>query len=446
MKTILITSFHPHISRNILHDHFLGLLNPGTGCKVILLVPDSKISYFRNRYADVSVHVEGVPVHTSSATKHGLFFKRIARLMLPTNSALLQNRVKLHKQGGRAYFMGFFALRLLGHIRLFRTLVRFLDFHFSPKYTFEHIFAKHRVDLIFSTDVQNEDDVLLLQTAKRRNIPTVSMVRSWDNLTVHGLIRLIPDTLVVGSELLKKRAISIHDVPSDRIQVIGIPHHDKYIKERIETKDAFFKRIGVPSGKKVILFAPIGDRYLVRNDIDMTVLRILATLDVFVIVRFPPGDNVTLNGLNRPENMYYDFPGSGFVQKGLAEISTKDDEMLLAELAYCDVVVTGPSTVGLEAMIFDKPTIVVDFYPDNRHYLERVTYDFDHLADILSTGGLRRARTKEEFLRAIYCYLENPRLDEEKRRVVRGMQFPFLDGKNSERLFLVIKEVLHRHV
>jgi len=83
-------------------------------------------------------------------------------------------------------------LSKLGHIKLYRKLLRWADFHFMPKKFYKEYFEKYKPDLIFASDVFSAPDVNLLREARARGIFTIGMVRSWDNVTSKGMNRVIP--------------------------------------------------------------------------------------------------------------------------------------------------------------------------------------------------------------------------------------------------------------
>ena len=74
MKTVFVTSFHPHISRNILSTDALATVQSAPDTRVVLVVPDYKKEYFASRFGGEHVIIEGVPTYQASKTWRGLFF------------------------------------------------------------------------------------------------------------------------------------------------------------------------------------------------------------------------------------------------------------------------------------------------------------------------------------------------------------------------------------
>lgn len=122
----------------------------------------------------------------------------------------------------------------------------------------------------------------------------------------------------------------------------------------------------------------------------------------------------------------------------------EDMRHLINSLYHSDVVVA-VSSIGLEAIVFDKPTIsLVLEHPGVRYWFSALRFrdSFYHWREMMKCGGIRMADTSEEFIDAINLYLENPRLDAEGRACVRERFVEPYDGKATERLTQVILDML----
>ncbi len=64
-------------------------------------------------------------------------------------------------------------------------------------------------------------DHFVLDEARRRGIPSVCVVLSWDNLYSRGPMCRRPDYLMVWSEVMRQQAVEVHQFPADRISVVG---------------------------------------------------------------------------------------------------------------------------------------------------------------------------------------------------------------------------------
>lgn len=135
--------------------------------------------------------------------------------------------------------------------------------------------------------------------------------------------------------------------------------------------------------------------------------------------------------------MVYDRPGFVFKEEkfGDREISPEDDQRLIDSIYWCDLVISGPTSICLDSILLNKPVIAVNFYPSQRNFYEQITaYHRDHIKKLLATGGVKYITEKKYFLPAIDEYFKNPKLDSQGRAKARAMWFSHADGQASQRL------------
>lgn len=438
MKTIFITSFHPLISRNVFSTDIISRLTSRGDLRVVALVPDYKKDFFEKNYGQANVIFEGIATGISARSKRVGFFKRLAEAMPNTKRAAIGRWRTLSgkAKSPAVYYLFYFPIGMLGRFLWFHKLVRFVDFYLSPKGRFTDAINCYHPDLIFSTDIQNESDVALMQDAKRADIFIAGMVRSWDNLTTRAL-RIIPDRILVHNEIIREEAVRLHGVPSSRIITVGIPHYDRYVKGPTMERKRFFETIGADHDKKLIVYFPVCDYRLLENNVDRMMLEILSTFGENILVRFPPAASVAIGDFAKQKYMTFDRPGHIFEEKRVddRDITVEDDTRLINALAWCDAVVSGPSTAVIDAAFFDKPIILVDFYPRQITATEKIyEYGAEHMASILESGGVRVAKSRDEFLNLIEQYLRHPELDRAGRRKIVEEQCWRADAQSSQRI------------
>lgn len=472
MKTIFISCFHGYISRNILATDALRILASREDIRVVIFVPREKTDFFIKRFSGLPSHpgshsyevveedgrganqmqgshtltgaggpriaIEGVPFGPPSNYSFlSLCAKRVAKFGLNSSSTQIERRIKWKQEGKFFYFLCTSTLAFaLSRSRMLRCLMRFFDYAASPKKRYATYFAKYHPDLLFITDMQNERDVELAHNARRCGVRIYGMVRSWDNLTLHGLLRFLPETLLVTAPAVRDSAMQYNDMSSEHIRVVGIPHYDKYLRGPEMTKEDFFAREGLNPAKKTCFWAPISDYYLPKNDIDSFVFHLLGSLPYQVLVRFSPSLEVkALENTAAYANMRIDRPGIKLGDAG-AEMRQEDDERLMQELAFSDVIICGPSTLALDAMVYDKPVILVDFHPSPQPYLQSVArrYDYDHFRAAVATGGVTLARSEKELRDLIDDAIKNPSRNREGRERLHQLYIGSRDGKSGMRL------------
>ena len=94
-----------------------------------------------------------------------------------------------------------------------------------------------------------------LKAARRLGIPTGICVASWDNLTGKGLLRFVPERVLVWNETQRREAVELHGIPSGRIVATGAPRFDAWF-ERSPTAapDEFKRKVGVDAARPYLLY------------------------------------------------------------------------------------------------------------------------------------------------------------------------------------------------
>ena len=196
MNTIFISCFFNLVVRNLLETNFFKRIKDRPGLKIILLVPEKNADFFQKEFGGLSMIIERIPFRPLS--KINLLFHVWSWNLLNTKSKKIHRLVELGKR--RNYLNYFFNsfIAWTGSFSLVRKIFRFLDYYLIPGGGFKQLFEKYRPDLVFATDLQDLraqefSDSYLVREAKRHNIPTIGMGRSWDSTTTKGLLRTLPD-------------------------------------------------------------------------------------------------------------------------------------------------------------------------------------------------------------------------------------------------------------
>ncbi len=437
-KTIFITSCHPLISRNIISTGILDLLLKNNS-RVVLIVPIQKVDFFTKAFGREGVYVEGVNIKSS---KREGFLKYLSLASLNTNTLNIKRKTEMKGSGSFAKFL---LSNFISHF-----IIRKIEKYSYNNNLFGNLFKKYNPNSVFVTDIQNEIDISLLIEAQSNKIYTLGMVRSWDNLTSKGLIRVIPDRLIVWNEIVRDEAIRFHDIKKDNIVIVGIPHYDDYKKYDYSNKKTFFERIGADINKKIALVIPIGDRYLRDNTVDRDIVAILdkhLPQNFQILVRMPPGDYVRElenkpNQFNRIK-VIYDRSYMATDNIKTTEIRKDDDIHLGQTLFWSDLVISGPSTVVIDSVYMNKPTILFGFDGyEKRDYYDSIRryYDYDNFVPIIKSEGARYTVTIDDFVESVKKYIENPILDDDKRKDLVKKEVSVLDGNSTNKLFKVLIE------
>jgi len=444
-KTIFITSFHGFLSRVLSAGLLSEILNKTT-YNVVIFVYDFKKDFYEKEFSSNRVKIE--PVDHKNIPRLSSFFSGLAFMLLNSGTMKIKNKSKLKNDHNYLTFLFKKLISFLGGFKLVRYIFRKINYFFSDKYFFKKQFDFYRPELVLSLDIKHLFDTQILMEAKSRKIKTMGMVRSWDNLTSKGVLRILPEKLIVHNNLIKEEAVYYNDVNPDNIFIVGVPHYDIYHSFNAMDKSIFLKNLGLESDKKTILFAPMGSRFC---DTDWQIIKILKEArknslipkNVQFIIRMPPTDNINLEELSLDKSFFIDNPGTDIKLAGIKnkEMTTDDAIYLANSLINSDVVITGLSTLLIDSMIFDKPTIAIGFNGnEKKNYHQSVIryFDYDHLVNLKKTRGMRISSSKEDLIKFINLYLEDNNLDEKFRREAVRQQCYLLDGRASERIVNVL--------
>src|SRR5690242_10188491 len=105
MKTLLITSFHSIISRNILLTGVLPLLEASGDIRTVILYPEHKKAFFEAEFKDTPVVIVPVPIAPSKRD----------RLLTHLSLAALNTKTLYNKRRTELKGRGIILSRLLAH-------------------------------------------------------------------------------------------------------------------------------------------------------------------------------------------------------------------------------------------------------------------------------------------------------------------------------------------
>lgn len=446
MKTIFISAYNPFIARNIFNTSVLKNLRERGDLKIVLLVPRAKKEFMEKHYAGANISVEGKDL--DEFINKNKFWYRLAFLLQNTRYVRDQRAERLWKKKNLFGYLNYWRVNLsaliLSNLPLARKVYRRLDYRFSPRDAFQNIFEKYRPELIFSTDIFGETDTLLIREARRRLIPITGMVRSWDNPTTKGVLRVIPEKVIVHSPVMKRELVKLHDCSEEDIFVTGYPQFDDWISGPTLSRDEFFRKIGADPAKRLILFAPAGS---ILSDTDWHLCQILKEAldggylpsDTQFLIRNHPHHPADLSRFEADSRFIIETPGirdKGWSDK-VIEFRPDETDHLRNSIYYSDIVMYIATTLGLDATVFNKPQIMISFDGwEKKPYVRSVRrYNReDCLANLVRCQGTRVVLNKEEWLKSINDYLKDPSLDEAGRDKVLKEHLYKIDGQAGERI------------
>ncbi|MBI3631526.1 MAG: hypothetical protein HY219_01515 [Candidatus Staskawiczbacteria bacterium] len=442
-RVIFISAFNPFVLRNILAGDVLKtVLHQDKDLSVVIFVPEHKTDFFKKEVGSDKVIIEGIK--TGQISRQDVFFRFVGSSLVNTPTIQIHKLVNLNKnKRWLHFFSSWFLIMVASRFRLFKYLVRWLDYFTGRKDYFLEYFTRYQPDLVFVTDVFNDDDVHLLATAKFCGVKTVGMIRSWDNFTTKGLFRIKPDNLLVHNDILKKAATNYGAMNAEKIFVSGIPQYDGYINGTRMPRSDFFKKLDFNPARKVILFSPFGNRF---SDTDW---QLMAMLQEFIernlippaqlLIRLTPNDEVNPGNFVCGKYCYIDKPGYQF-RPGVyrdQELNAQDMNWLADCLYYSDVVVASGASIGIDAAVFGKPAILIYFdgFKDKPYWQSARRFSkYSHGVSVFKTGAMAPVFGREELLNNLNIFLSDPNSNKIARDKMLQEQCWKLDGHSGERI------------
>ncbi|OGD68221.1 hypothetical protein A2996_02150 [Candidatus Campbellbacteria bacterium RIFCSPLOWO2_01_FULL_34_15] len=447
-KTIFIVTFHAYIAKNILNTDIFKILSKNNNLRIVIFVNENKVDYFKNLYQSDNVIIEGLNPVILLNNKHH-FFNRVSKYLIDSHYLHYKRVQKKDTNKNFLKYLRFIFETLV--VKIFsNTPYLYKVFRYSYiKFGYQNLlglyFKKYNPNVIFCTDVFDMSNTIFSQEAKRNNVLTIGMVRSWDNCYSKGLLKVVSDKFIVNNETIKDELIKKQFVGDTPIFIGGLPQFDRFLREERQLKEEFSKDIGVNlKNKKLIVFAPAGS---ILSDTDDQICEIIRDSikngkllhNVHVHVRNHPNHPADLDRFKSDDNFTIETPGRSFGNDNLKEKElTKEEGKHLADTLYnADLIIWVATTLGIDAVVFDKPQIVINFDGfEKREYYHSVKkyHDEDHMKKMLDLGGATVVNNPEELIFWINQYLSNPSLNRDKRKLMAEQQLWKLDGKSGERI------------
>lgn len=302
-------------------------------------------------------------------------------------------------------------------------------------------FTRERPQVLLTTHSHLHREGELIRAAKSLDIPTLGVVRSWDN--VYKGIRSRPGHLAVWNEINRREVIDLEGYAPGDVAVVGPTQFDPYFApDSIWSRERFAAHFDLDPARPVILFATPGYFHGIDDTVWMDDL--VAMLDSGAL-EGRPQIICRLHPWSRLEH-FQRFAAHRDVRlsyvdrycPALSWYMTRDDVVLVANmLRHAGAVITPASTITLEAALFDRPTVVSIYHT----YQPEQAGDFYgrafgmHFKRIRELDLVPVVEHREDFAPTINRCLREPGWYREQRaRMVRDY-VPYTDGRSTHRLF-----------
>jgi len=270
--------------------------------------------------------------------------------------------------------------------------------------------ASHNPDVLLVTPLieLGSQQVDYLKSARKLGIRSALCVASWDNLTSKGLIRVLPDDVLVWNEAQVQEAVTLHGVPQERITVTGAQTFDRWFAMRpSRSREDFCRRVGLDPNRPYLLYT--GSSTFIAPDEVPFAERWLLTLR---------GSGVPevagLSALMRPHpansRQWHAFDSGSFPNAAIWPPIGTDPNSPGFKEDYFDSIYYSVGVVGIntsaqiEASIVGRPIFTVRS-PEFAHGQEG-TLHFRHLVD--ERGVVRAAGSLDEHVQHLVAAVRAP--------------------------------------
>jgi hypothetical protein len=246
-----------------------------------------------------------------------------------------------------------------------------------------------------------------VKSAKHLAIPVAAAIASWDHLTTKGIVKLVPDRVIVWNRAQRREAVQLHRVPRRRIVVTGAQPFDQWFsKEPAASREEFLASVGLEAGRPYVLYVGSSPNITPAEREIAFVRRWLETLRA----AGPP-----LSGLGclvRPHPGNIDaWAAVDFANLGCAiaprtrpgiPMDEADEALYFHSIHFADAVVGINTSAILETLIQRRPVLTIRA-PE---FAQEDTLHFRHL--LPEAGGcLLLATTMDDHLVQLSDVLEN---------------------------------------
>lgn len=306
--------------------------------------------------------------------------------------------------------------------------------------------------LIVSSGLFQFEQPAQFEAARKLKIPTIAYIPSWDNISTKNRMVYRYDGYIVWSEQVKRELYEFYPATKDApVYVIGAPQFDVFFNERFyQSREVYCEQQGLDPSLPIIVYALGSPNFLQEHHGALEFARRVAAGElgrVQLLIRpHPIHDNAELKAMfdcYGPLVRLQESPNAGI------ELARRSQDMQqitewINTFRHANVVINLSSTVTVDAAIFDKPVVNLDFDPQpsktDQQLVKDINHKWNHFKPIAESGGVWLVNDPDEMVKAVQAYLQDPSLHREKRRWIAEYVCGYLDGRCGERMAAAIHD------
>lgn len=337
-------------------------------------------------------------------------------------------------------------------IFIFERLIEFCLIHYSRSAESGSYFDNTPPDLIITTGPHRYEEPAVVGEARRRGIPILAMIHSWDNLSTKNRMVFRYDGYIVWSPQMGTDLYNFYPETRLRpVRIAGAGQFDVFFNTHfVQSRTEFYQQYGLDPNLPTIVYALGSPNFLQEHygAIDLAQRLIDGELgDVQMIIRphplFDHGELI---------DRFIDTQRIVVQQTSAPELSVstrfQDHDQVMNwvnTFRHADVVVNLSSTVSIDAALFDRPVVNLDYDPEpgqpNQNLVKDVNHVWSHFKPIAESGGVWLVNNPVELADAVRSYLIDPTQHHQQRCWIAEYVCGFTDGQSGLRLAAAVDEL-----
>ncbi len=311
----------------------------------------------------------------------------------------------------------------------------------SPDPDTTDVFLKDRPRLVVVTNPVEHHEQPVFRAAQALGIPTLGIVRSWDNL--YKGFRIRPDHLAVWNSINRDEAINKIKYKPQQVHIIGSTQFDAYFDPSgVWTREELASKINLDPKRPIITLATLGpfqhqyDETYLMDWLVNAIQTGLIPKNCQVVCRLHPWSRLE----HFMKYQEYEFVRLSWVSEyipSLAWTMTKENVFFIGNLLrHSDVVISPGSMITIETAIFDTPTLVPIFHtyqPElgKVQFNHHLSTHFKRLKDMDLIPIIENSNDLPSAIQ--HAFADRSWYREQRKQLVKDY-IGFTDGKSTDRL------------
>ncbi len=294
-------------------------------------------------------------------------------------------------------------------------------------------------------------DLAVLSEARRRGIPRLCVINSWDNMTTRGSMICRPERLAVWNREMQRKALEIHQFPLERTALVGALQFVPYATRPSPAEmKGLYRRLELPEGQPYFLY--VSSQLFQSYEAEETQLLAegLAQTSfsrIPLVVRLHPQAERRAFEQRGPRVVLDQAPAFSDQGTGGFSFGLEETRHLAALLSGAEAVFSTIATTAiLEAVLWDRPAIQLHWTEIPRKspaaQVRGVHWSrsYPHIRFFDETGCTLFSREPGDLEETMRRALESPSLRESRRRAIGSLVTPPLSAPPG-RIVTLMKEM-----